>query len=1346
MAMEKMGVNLVAQGASQFARDLGHVAASIISYQKSIASAQASEARQQSSSAKLQATLARLNLSYQSSSNNINNLTAKLNNLAASYSRISARSLQGLQLNLGNLNSTQLERLRTMLDGLRQVSNIQGMNPEFSKDLESAIRTVDSFTNSLGKLEIATQKQQGIANSISSLGQGVSGGGGLGSALGIISNIQPVIMGFTIALDVLKFSINTVINAFKLFYSILSAIGSAIWGVIKFVGNLAYSLISIPFNFVINAFNGIAGSIRRIIEIAIGMGLENILFSLSAKFRELGRTIIQAAKDFQFLQIRLEGLVASEIFDNMSASAEEATGKVVEFNDALAQSKPVAKELFDWTTALGIQSPYKVQDVANILTLGKSYEFTVAEAKSLTESVVTFSSAMGLEDVSMKRIIENFGQMRAQGKMTGTEIRDLARGSYVPVTKIFETMAKMANEASVQYKDLSTAQKKEMEIANPANLEKLKLLASLSGKTGEQLHALGSSGAIDVNLFFDAFQRIVKDRFPDALDRMNKSIEVAWSNTTDLFQAIVGFRIIKPIFDELGGSINEFIGKIFTQKNLDRADMLGTAFSNMASAVMDLASGLDKVVSNAFPKISKNLDNFLKGFLNVTNLIKKSITGNKSVKEFLEVQLGKGSSRTSSQISGWVNMYAPSKEEIQKAFEDWIPGSSVLLSPFIDFINWWGTNGQNIINSIKSPADIVDNFLIPAFNRFKERFISDTWPSIQTAFANMWSNLVGIVNKSSPAILNAINSISTKGLAGLQTAIEGIVGKNEMLSSTFDLLKSIVDYISPKTPARGDVVTTEAGLGAPASQQSINQQQASDRISQALVSVKNSALNILKEIQLEVGGGLDAFANDVLRGKVQTILKEQGLEQFAPRINDLAGAIDTLSTAIKKFSTTDVTSFEDFIKKLRDSDLGHIAISLINIGDGFLYLAEGILKLIGVVALLLTAFTPLGGITLGALIKNKFDIGKTFEDLTGQFDKMAYFIDHPFKSVKEKIQEEGMYNNIPYDNWIPQNEYGFPNFGGTATGYGVGEPLQQGLGGAKGLYRPANPQNQNQSWIDFGKNLVSGMFEGIKEGITTFITTNAPLYISQIQTLINGFITSVQALFSGGIATGNTPMPTPTATPSVAPIPFNAGGAGVAGAGGAVIAGAPTTGGLGIFSSLIPTDLTGSIQPVIDGAYAVISAFVTNVTSGLSGIARDVGISVSGSINAIRSAINGVQNRLIDMIAFAAANPIIITTKYVVEGSNPSESHALGGYATKFAPTWVGEFGKEIFVPKVPGWIVSHSQAKQALSLGARTLSPAMASGNITYNVSNFYGPQQFTVPSETSIYDFARSSSIVMG
>lgn len=363
--------------------------------------------------------------------------------------------------------------------------------------------------------------------------------------------------------------------------------------------------------------------ILNVAEYALGKILADAIEWAITKLGELASATLEAGQEFQTLELRLQGL-----------NVDALTKSGLAYNEATKEATKLTKEQLEWLQKLAAQTPYDNTDISNIYTLARTYGFADDQAKELTESVVDFASGMGLGGETLERVIMNLGQMVQRGKITSTEMRDLARGAFLPLDDILQRIADDLNASGKgladNSEDVAKAKEKladyndQMEVLLQRQAEftdktkesvKMKLanqIEDLQQKIDETTASMGdlqaSSGKLTVKdimaeiskpggglpaqLFIDAFNEMVKgeDRFKGASERMAKTFQAASDNALDMVKSIGGLNVVKPILDVIGAKLSSFIS-LFTD-NPQRWNQLTAAATRVGEAISSIVESL----------------------------------------------------------------------------------------------------------------------------------------------------------------------------------------------------------------------------------------------------------------------------------------------------------------------------------------------------------------------------------------------------------------------------------------------------------------------------------------------------------------------------------------------------------------------------------------------------------------------------------------------------------------------------------------------------------------------------------------------------------------------------------
>ena len=387
-----------------------------------------------------------------------------------------------------------------------------------------------------------------------------------------LQNSNSALLAFGKSFNVLSFSkLSIALGAIALAVGAAKLGFTALKGIINGVMTVAKAAIS-PFVALGKAIVGAVSKVGSFVFAPVFSGLSSALSSLKG---DLAGTV----SDFQRLRIQYESLIARQL------RAENSTLSVA---DSLRKASRDAKALLEWVKKIAVTTPFEVETIAKTIAFSQAMGFSVGASKLVTEAIINFTSAMGLGQETMERIIQNFGQMRAAGKVTGTELRDLARGALLPVNDIMDRMAENMGVAE-------------------ENLDAFKKSAA--------------EGAVPVDQFFQAFIDLANESFPNAAERMSRTFEGVKNNIVDFFKTVVGVEALGPVFDRITGVLADGLEKLLSPGVRQQASIIGESLlqafnqvweaiqTKLIPALRDLASafGITSVQGLTFAEIIAGL-------------------------------------------------------------------------------------------------------------------------------------------------------------------------------------------------------------------------------------------------------------------------------------------------------------------------------------------------------------------------------------------------------------------------------------------------------------------------------------------------------------------------------------------------------------------------------------------------------------------------------------------------------------------------------------------------------------------------------------------------------------------
>lgn len=280
--------------------------------------------------------------------------------------------------------------------------------------------------------------------------------------------------------------------------------------------------------------------------VAMGTIAGNALIGLGRSLSALGGSVLEIVTFFERMNLSLNFFAARAI------QAKDAS---ISFDDALAQGAKEAEGLSIWLQRLAVASPFTTRGVSDIFRTAQAYGLTSEEAQRLTPQLLDLGAAAGLNEDVLLRVALALGQIRARGKLTGEEVRQLGNSS-IPIRDILVETLGIAND---QFDELLESGAFTSDIVIPAIVESLK---SLEG-AGKRV-AFETIGGI-VSAFEDMREIGIARFFTGALAPLKKSFQELF---TVLNQPKV-LAFIQVLGQELGVTLkNAVLGVVKTVQGL----------------------------------------------------------------------------------------------------------------------------------------------------------------------------------------------------------------------------------------------------------------------------------------------------------------------------------------------------------------------------------------------------------------------------------------------------------------------------------------------------------------------------------------------------------------------------------------------------------------------------------------------------------------------------------------------------------------------------------------------------------------------------------------------------------
>ena len=265
-----------------------------------------------------------------------------------------------------------------------------------------------------------------------------------------------------------------------------------------------------------NSLDRFGFSWRRVQEIVTGVFVIDVFRKISNALQDVVKEAVGAVGEFQQLQIRFEALAARDFARQFGGSVADAFGKVTE----------QSKQLLLWIRQIAVTTPFSVETISNAIAYGQAFGFNVEQSKRLALATGNFAAGMGLTNEHMERIIYNMGQMLASGRILGRELRDLAN-NFVPVNDVIQVMA---DRAGVSFGEMRQRMKE---------------------------------AKVSAGEFITVFVEMAEKDFPDAMERMSRTLRGVMQNIQDFIHTFIGLELLGPIGAKVAATLADALTRAF---------------------------------------------------------------------------------------------------------------------------------------------------------------------------------------------------------------------------------------------------------------------------------------------------------------------------------------------------------------------------------------------------------------------------------------------------------------------------------------------------------------------------------------------------------------------------------------------------------------------------------------------------------------------------------------------------------------------------------------------------------------------------------------------------------------
>jgi len=725
---------------------------------------------------------------------------AQNNLIKAQYAEDSA--LKRLQIAEDNYNKELSKGAKVNADKLISLDRLVGI---YDNQYKSALLTTTNAQESL----TAAQEAATAAQNANTAAMG-AGAASAKTASTVFAVLGVAVAGITIALGAATI-------AWRAFSSIISfgiGIINKLIGVVK------------------SAARGIINFFSRAFSTALGFGIFDLFRNISSGINNMVSELGDAIGFFQRLRIQLEALSARDI-------AQET---LIPMSDAFKLATDRAEALETWIKNIAVRTPFTAQGIAQTLAMANAMGLTIGTAKRLTGAVIDFTSAMGLTEDHMYRIIYNFGQMLAQGKLNGREFRDLAN-SFVPVWRMLDRMAQQ------------------------------------TGKTTEEFKKLAFEGKVPVEAFFNEFIRLAEEDFAGAAGKMARTLTGVANNFRDFIQIILGTSVLGPVMDRIAEKLSNALDFLLRPEFRRAAEQIGrtllSAFTQIEAGVNTLATSLGKLAT-AFGIVTPGAMGFSRAIAFVSIFIRRVIERVAQFVTGLSTNLSTNFQTLAKNFATWgYNIVASFAKGMSAAIKLIV----LVINTITRILTYWfkGLSPPRIAPNIdKWGANMISEW-VKGWTKFDISAFSDIADTVESFLRSIAFkiggkdevNLIPRILGARQTIANAINAVR-KGFSTIEEAARRVVRQVGNLTSEFK------DYII----ALFDVAALEKKVADAA-------KDVAD--AQSIVESVNKRIKISQDELNAVNEKYDSILKD-LNNQLRQVTEEYD-EQL--RLNEINAAIGT---------------------------------------------------------------------------------------------------------------------------------------------------------------------------------------------------------------------------------------------------------------------------------------------------------------------------------------------------------------------------------------------------------------------------------------------------------------------
>jgi tape measure domain-containing protein len=548
-------------------------------------------------------------------------------------------------------------------------------------------------------------------------------------------------------------------------------------------------------------FGGVSRSLGRIGEIIAGILGARLIIGLIDRLSDLAGAALDAAAQFQQMQVGLEGLVAREL--------SRATDGVKSIAEVFPVARDRAAELMEVLSKISIISPFQVEDIQQVFRMQMAFGFTTDQALRMTDGLLNMAAGIGASSEMLQRMGYNLAQINLQGKVTALDIRQLAL-------------------AGLGLTDVLRYVGKQMGLNIETHLDFNKAIAA---------------GKITWEDFAINFQKYAEENFAGASERMARTLVGLKSTWHDVWVLTIP-KLLGPAVDVVTQRLSKLLDAFLEVRESGGLELFGERFARSLEraltpldAVLDLTTkwvglqiDLQKVDT---PREIHNIRNQLRHLLPTGDLLGKIFTtlwGEKGLSALTSFR--KGLDIVKNVLDAMKRIGGALKEAFQDAFQGLLkfwdefgPRISTALGNIVTkLLGLTNVKGGDILDIITSAGERFSEWITGEGGRAVVRFFEESLPNALDAVARFWeehvqpawNNVVSFVNEDLIPAWNNIklfwdeNGDTIHGY--VMDFVNGLLGlTDDEISEGLDSLGQAINKATQRLVDKGPEIADDIG-------------------------------------------------------------------------------------------------------------------------------------------------------------------------------------------------------------------------------------------------------------------------------------------------------------------------------------------------------------------------------------------------------------------------------------------------------------------------------------------------------------------------------------------------------